>query len=168
MTEKSKTKTVFAFVVEKGDRKYIIKRGRKATEYFGYCEEVGCDVWETLLGIKEATDEPLGMWLPERFRIPGTSEYIQGVEVPWRYSGTLPAGYDILELPACKMMMFQGPPFVDEDFREAIGEVEEAIERFEPGVFGYEWAYEDGPRLQVAPVGSRGYLEGRPVRKKTK
>ena len=168
MAEKRNANTVFVQVVEKTARKYIVKKGLKATEYFEYCEEVGCDVWETLLGIKEAIDEPFGMWLPKRFRNPGTSEYIQGVEVPVSYTGTPPDGYETLELPACKMMLFQGPSFEDENFREAIGEVEDAIERFNPAVFGYEWATEDGPRVQAAPVGSRGYMEGRPVRKKAR
>ncbi|HPE41865.1 MAG TPA: hypothetical protein PKZ34_02150, partial [Thermotogota bacterium] len=61
MAEKRNANTVFVQVVEKTARKYIVKKGLKATEYFEYCEEVGCDVWETLLGIKEAIDEPFGM-----------------------------------------------------------------------------------------------------------
>ena len=39
-------KNVFIQVIEKPARKVIIKRGVKATEYFTYCEEVSCDVWE--------------------------------------------------------------------------------------------------------------------------
>ena len=168
MREERKTNTVFVHVVEKAERKFTVKKGKKAAEYFEYCEEVGCDVWEALLGIEDAIDEPLGLWLPDQFRSAGTSEYMQGVEVPMPYAGTLPEGYETIVLPGCKMMMFQGPPFPDEEFREAIGEIEEAIERFHPEVFGYQWANEDGPRVQSAPIGARGYMEARPVRKRTR
>ena len=37
-------KNVFIQVVEKPERQVILKRGVKAEEYMGYCEEVGCDV----------------------------------------------------------------------------------------------------------------------------
>jgi AraC-like DNA-binding protein len=165
MERNKKTNTVFVQVVERPDRKFIVKRGKAATEYFSYCEEVGCDVWEVLLNIKEAIDEPLGMWLPEKFRKPGTSEYIQGVQVAMDYAGVPPAGYEIVVFPSCKMMIFQGQPFPDEEYQEAIAEVEEAIAHFNPVIYHYDWAYEDGPRLQTAPIGTRGYLEARPVRK---
>ena len=41
----SEVKNVFLQVIEKPERKAVIKRGKQATEYFTYCEEVGCDVW---------------------------------------------------------------------------------------------------------------------------
>lgn len=37
-------KNVFIQLVEKPTRKVIIKRGKKAKDYWNYCEEVGCDV----------------------------------------------------------------------------------------------------------------------------
>lgn len=40
--------TVFTQVIEREARKAIIKRGKKAYEYFSYCQEVGCDVWGIL------------------------------------------------------------------------------------------------------------------------
>ena len=36
-------KNVFIQVMEKPERKALIKRGIKAEEYFSYCQEVGCD-----------------------------------------------------------------------------------------------------------------------------
>jgi len=42
---------------------------------------------------------------------PGTSEYVQGVEVPVDYDGIIPDGFDVIELPAAKYLMFQGEPF---------------------------------------------------------
>jgi hypothetical protein len=33
-----------------------------------------------------------------------------------------------------------------------------------PKHFGWDWAPDDGPRFQLAPIGERGYIEGLPVR----
>ena len=78
---------VFTQVIERPARRLIIKRGIKATEYFQYCEEVGCEVWGVLESVKGALYESVGLWLPEKLRKPGTSEYCQGVEVPPDYQG---------------------------------------------------------------------------------
>ncbi len=142
----------------------ILKRGTKATEYFEYCEEVGCEIWGLLCSIKEALYEPIGMWLPDRFRTPGTSFYAQGVEVAADYAGKLPDELEIMNLPPCKMMVFQGQPFEDENFGEAISEIWEAMRHFNPKLYGYEWADDDAPRFQMEPQGYRGYIEARPVR----
>ena len=48
-------KTIFIQMVDKPERRVIIKRGVKATEYFSYCEEVGCDVWGLLKSIRVCT-----------------------------------------------------------------------------------------------------------------
>lgn len=164
MSEKPNVNTVFVQVVDRPARKLILKRGIKATHYFEYCEEVGCDVWEVLSGIKEAIYEPIGMWLPENMRKPGTSAYAQGVEVSSDYQGEIPEGYEIVELPACKMMVFQGQPFEDEKFEEAINELWEVMKKYNPEIYGFKWADGDGPRFQLAPMGYRGYIEARPVR----
>jgi len=156
--------TVFVQVVERPKRKLILKRGKKATHYFEYCEEVGCDVWEVLSGISEALYEPIGMWLPENMITPGTSVYAQGVEVAADYAGPVPEGFEIIELPPCKMMVFQGPPYDDEKFETAIGDLWELMKAYDPTLYGFEWVDEDGPRLQLAPMGYRGYIEARPVR----
>lgn len=166
MAEKNEKNTpaVFVQVVERPARKLIIKRGIKATEYFGYCEEVGCDIWGELSSIKEALYEPIGMWLPDRFRTAGTSFYAQGVEVPVDYTGAVPEGCEIIDLPACKVMVFQGPPYEDEQYNEAIEQVWEVMKRYNPELYGFAWADDDGPRFQLAPMGYRGYIEARPVR----
>lgn len=155
---------VFTQVIERPGRKLIIKRGIKAADYFSYCGEVGCDVWGILESVKGAMHESIGVWLPERMRRPGTSEYCQAVEVPSDFSGQIPEGFEMLDLPACKYMVFHGEPFDDEAFCEAIGVVQEAIGRYNPEPFGWSWAPDDGPRFQLAPVGARGYIEGVPVR----
>ena len=160
-------KTVFVQVVERPARKVILKRGVKATHYFEYCGEVGCDVWDALSHIREAMYEPIGMWLPNGMIKPGTSTYVQGVEVPADYSGEVPDGFELMDLPSCKVMVFQGEPYDDSRFQEAIGEVWEVMKRYNPEVYGFEWADEDAPRFQLAPMGYRGYIEARPVRQIT-
>ena len=161
----AKARTVFIQVVERPARKLILKRGIKADHYFSYCEEAGCDVWDILTNIKEALYEPIGMWLPENLKKPGTSTYAQGVEVPEDYSGDIPGGFEIIDLPPCRMMVFQGQPYEDDEkFEDAISEIWDVINDFDPKIYGFEWAEEDGPRFQLEPWGYRGYIEARPVR----
>ena len=158
------TSIVFAQVIERPARKAIIKRGVTAAGYFKYCEEVGCDVWGELCSIKDALYEPVGMWLPGKLIKPGTSEYVQGVELPADYAGIVPDGYDLIDLEPCKMMIFQGQKYDDADFQSEVGKVMEAIDQFDPSDFGFAWANEEAPRFQYAPMGERGYIEGRPVK----
>lgn len=156
--------TVFVQVVERPARRLIVKRGRKATHYFEYCEEVGCDVWPALGSIEGALGEPMGLWLPERFRAPGTSEYVQGVEVPADHAGPVPEGHDVIDLPPCQLMVFQGPPFEEKDFEAAITSLWDVMNAYRPETYGFAWADDDAPRFQLEPQGYRGYIEGRPVR----
>lgn len=160
----SNIKNVFIQIIRKPAHKVIIKRGVKAAEYFAYCEEVGCDVWGTLLSMDSLCGEPVCLWLPERLRTPGTSEYVQGVEVAEDYTGNIPQGFDIIELPAAEYLMFQGEPFAEEDYCEAIFAVQQAAERYQPAVIGYRRDAEN-PRIQLEPRGERGYIELLPVKK---
>ena len=104
------------------------------------------------------------MWLPDRLRPAGTSEYVQGVEVAADFAGEVPEGFEVTELPACKMMVFQGPPFEDKDFEQAISSLWDVMKSYKPETYGFAWADDDGPRFQLKPEGYRGYIEGRPVR----
>lgn len=155
--------TIFVQVIDRPLRKLILKRGIHAKDYFSYCEEVGCDLWETLSDIREAILEPCGFWLPQHLRRPGTSQYVQGVEVPPDFSGALPQGLECMELMPCQMMIFQGPPFEDEDFPVAIRHLQDQMRRYDPTLYGYEYADDLAPRFQMEPLGYRGYIEGRPV-----
>lgn len=157
-------KNVYIQAIRKPARKVLIKRGKTAAEYFTYCEEVGCDVWGLLTSIKSIGGEPVCLWLPEKFRKPGTSEYVQGVEVPLTYDGIVPEGFDIIELPEADYMMFQGEPFLEENYCQAIEEVQKAIEKYSPNASGCEWD-KDNPRIQLEPIGKRGYIELIPVKK---
>jgi AraC-like DNA-binding protein len=156
--EMSEVKSVFVQIVEKPERKVIIKRGKTATEYFQYCEEVGCDVWGLLCSMKSISGEPVCLWLPKHLIPEGTSEYVQGVEVAMDFDGQIPEGFDIIELPKCKYMMFQGEPFAEENFEEAILQVWGAIKKYNPETVGYRWD-DLNPRIQLEPRGERGYIE---------
>ena len=161
--EMSEVKSVFVQLIEKPERKVIIKRGKTAKHYFEYCEEVGCDVWGLFCSIKSISGEPVCLWLPERYIDEGTSKYVQGVEVTTDYAGQIPDGFDVIELPKCKYLMFQGEPFEEENFEEAITEVLGAIEKYNPEVIGYKWD-DKNPRIQLEPIGTRGYIELLPVK----
>mgnify|MGYP003409348291 CR=1 FL=1 len=152
------TKNIFIQIIEKPERKVLIKRGIKAAEYFDYCEEVGCDVWGILTSIKAMSGEPVCLWLPKKYRLPNTSEYVQGVEVSLNNQTELPAGFDSIILPACKYLMFQGEPFKEEDYQQAIEEVRQAIAKYDPKLIGYKLD-PDNPRIQLEPIGERGYIE---------
>ena len=164
MDKERKASTVFVQVVERPERKLILLRGIKATHYFEYCEVVGCDVWGILSSISEALYEPAGFWLPKHLIAEVTSQYVQGVEVPVDYQGEVPEGFEVMTLPHCKMMIFQGEPYEDEKFGEAIEDLWKVMNAYDPKLYGFSYADEDGPRFQLEPQGFRGYIEGRPVR----
>ena len=161
--EMGEVKSVFLQVVEKPKRKVIVKRGKEAAEYFKYCEEVGCDVWGLLCSMKSISGEPVCLWLPKKYIRTGTSEYVQGVEVAIDYPGEVPDGFDVIELPKCKYIMFQGEPFEEESFEEAILQMWDAIKKYNPETIGYCWDTSN-PRIQLEPIGTRGYIELHPVK----
>lgn len=102
--------TVFVQVVDRPARKLIVKRAVKATHYFEYCEEVGCEIWDTLTAIKGALYEPIGMWLPPNMIPPNTSKYVQGVEMPIDYTGPVPEGCEVVDLPPLQNDDLPGSP----------------------------------------------------------
>ena len=161
--EYMETKQVFITIVEKPERKVIIKRGRTATNYWSYCMEVGCDVWGILTSIKSISNEPICMWLPQKLIKEGTGEYVQGVEVALNYNGEVPAGFEEIILPAAKYIMFQGEPFEEEDFEQAIKEIWDAEKKYDPSSLGLSFD-PDNPRIQLEPIGKRGYIELFPVK----
>ena len=161
--EMSEVKSVFVQVIEKPERNVIIKRGKTAKHYFEYCEEVGCDVWGLLCSIKSISGEPVCLWLPQEYILTGTSEYVQGVEVATDYSGKIPDDFDTIKLPQCKYLMFRSEPFAEENFEDAIREVWNAIEKYDPSIIGYAWD-KTNPRIQLEPIGTRGYIELLPIK----
>ena len=153
---------VFIQVIHKPRRKVIMKRGIKADNYFDYCGEVGCDVWGMLLSMDSLCGEPVCLWLPEQYKLAETSTYVQGVEVAEDYDGVIPEGFDVITLPDADYLMFQGEPFDEEDYCDAIFAVQTAMNRYDPTVIGYCWD-DTNPRIQLEPRGERGYIEMRAV-----
>lgn len=158
------TKKISIQVVDKPKRKVIIKRGIKATDYLDYCDEVGCEVWGLLKSIKSISGEPVCLWLPAKYRQPNTSEYVQGVEVATDYNAPVPKGFDVIELPAAKYLMFKSAPFAEENCGATIEDVRAAIKEYDPKTKGYLWD-ESNPKIQLEPIGSRGYIELLPIKK---
>lgn len=156
--------TIYVQPVHKPERLCIIKRGIAAEDYFPYCEEVSCDVWGILMSMRSLCGEPVCMWLPRKYRKPNTSVYVQGVEVETDYLGAVPEGFDTIRLPEADYLLFQGEPFREEDYCQAIQAVQQAMDRYDPTVIGYQWD-EDNPRIQLEPRGEQGYMELRAVKK---
>jgi len=160
-----KTKTVFVQPIARPARKALIQRGKTAKDYYQYCDEVGCDIWGYLTSIPNALDEPIGMWLPAEMVPEGTSSYVQGVELAMNDPLQLPDGFAMITLPAATYLRFQGEPFCEENYEEAINQVWEAIKQYDPTAFGFAWD-PSNPRIQLAPIGTRGYIEFLPVKPK--
>jgi len=70
--------------------------------------------------MKSLCGEPVCLWIPEKYREEGTSEYVQGVEVDADYNGAISDGFDVITMPTAKYLMFQGEPFAEEDYCKAI------------------------------------------------
>lgn len=134
-----KTNNIFIQTIDKPCRKVILKRGIKADNYWDYCQEVGCDVWGVLTSMKSLCGEPVCLWLPPQYRTAGTSAYVQGVEVAADAPCTVPDGFDVIDLPAAKYLMFQGEPFAEEDYCKAIEALETAMAAYDPSVLGFAW-----------------------------
>ena len=74
-----------------------------------------------------------------------------------------PEGFDVITLPAAKYLMFQGEPFAEENYGRVIEEICEAEKKYDPAVIGYAWD-DSNPRIQLEPIGTRGYIELLPVK----
>ena len=81
------------------------------------------------------------------------------------FAGDIPEGFDVITLPASEYLMFQGEPFREEDYSQAILALQQAMERYDPSLIGYEWD-DESPRVQMEPRGERGYIELRAVKRK--
>jgi len=166
MQENNMQRTVTITPVERPARKLILQRAKKTTggDYFAFCEEMGCD-WEGLLdSIPEKFDTAALLTLPRKLIVPGTSDTAAGVEVPADYAKPIPAGYDIVDLPPCTMLYFNGAPYENEDdFCKAIGIVCEAMDAYDPGVYGWKFAPDYAPRYNFGACAANGARQAIPV-----
>jgi len=135
------TRNIFIQQIRKPARKVIIKRGIKADNYWDYCNEVGCDVWGILTSIPSISGEPVCLFLPEAMCQPRENSYVQGCEVDLDYDGIVP-----------------------EEFGKAIQELVDAEQKYDPKGIGYQWD-QSNPKIQLEPIGTRGYIELVPVKK---
>lgn len=165
VSEHTTQNAVFVRLVDYPARRLVLVRAKEASEYFAYCEEVGCDVWGLLASLPDALDEPKGMWLPPSMRPARTSQYVMGVEMSSDWTGDLPPGSEVINLPASQCLVFQGQPYDDAKMGEAIGALRASMEVYDPAPQGLEWAEDEMPSWQMAPMPERGVIEGRPVRK---
>lgn len=152
--------------VQRPKRKLLLLRSRRATGYWDYCEEVGCD-WNGLFNsIPEKFDTAAILTLPAFLQKEGYSAVASGVEFPLGYGGGVPDGCELAELEACEMLYFQSAPFEDESaYGEAIGGVFEALERYEPEQFGYAFAYAAAPAFNFGACAEKGAKLAVPVRR---
>ena len=168
MTTEKVSRTVTVTPVERPARKLVFLRNTAATDYFSACEEVGCE-WEGLYNsIPEKFDTAAGGLLPKSLIKPGTSGHAFFVEVPLSYNKPIPEGYEIAELPPCAMLYFNGAPYENEDdFRVAIGIVDDAIERYPFERFG--WKKSDiAPVLGMGASAAGGARKAVPVKRNKK
>lgn len=156
---------IFVQVIHKPERKVIMKRGIKAEDYFEYCGEVSCDIWGTLMSMDSLCGEPVCLWLPETYKKPNTSTYVQGVEVELDYDGKIPDGFDVITLPEAEYLVVQGEPFREEDYAQTILSVQYSLEHYDPTIIGYEWD-NTSPRIQLEPRGERGYIELKAIKRR--
>ena len=157
------TKTVFIQTIHKPERRVLVRRGQRAADHFAYCAEVGCDVWGLLLSMDSLCGEPVSLWLPDKYRRPNISVYVQGVEIAADADAPIPEGFDVISLLEADYLMFQGEPFAEEDYCEAITAVQQAMNKYDPAVIGLAWD-DENPRIQLEPRGERGYIEMRAVK----
>ena len=130
--------TVFVMKISKPRRKVILKRGTCAKDYFEYCEEVGCEVWEVLKNFPHGIFEPVCLWLPEKHVLSGTSVYVQGVEVSIDYCGEVPEGFEMIELPRRIICSSSDRPFLMRIMRKR-SESAESGGRIRSKRLGWEW-----------------------------
>lgn len=158
------SRVVFVQVLARPERKLVFRRSAATNDFSTSLQEIGSDVWDELKALPGALGEPLGLWLPPAMLPDGATVYGQGVEVSSRNDNPVPKEYEVILLPPCWMMVFQGPPYDKGRLGEAIGVVQKATKKFDPQLYGYEWADDEAPRVQWEPICERGYIEARPVR----
>ena len=61
-------RTVTATVITRPACRMIIKRGIRANDYFSYCDEVGCDIWDVLAAVPNRLDDVALVNLPHQAR----------------------------------------------------------------------------------------------------
>ena len=86
--------------------------------------------------------------------------------MPLDYSGPVPEGFELREIPASDYLVFGYPTF---DFMtenaDVMGAVEKLAWNFDPTIMGYEWNEDTCPDYQRHNPEGLGYQVLRPVKK---
>lgn len=158
---------VTAEYVVKPPCKLIIKRGVKSTDYFSYCDEMGCDIWDELEKLKNRLDKVVFVTLPDFLVKSGTSNVGAAAETPCDYSGEIPDGCDVIALPEYTVIRFCGEPYRDENwYGGAHAELDEAMKAYNPTADGYEFAFDLYPQFQYPAPAKDGVKALKPVIKR--
>lgn len=157
-------RTVTATYLTKSACKLIIKRGILSTDYFSYCDEIGCDIWDELEKVPNRLDEVVFVTLPDSLVIKGSSNVGAAVEVGTDWQGKLPDGCDIIALPEQTVVWFQGMPYDDENwYGGAHAELDHAMNHYNPALFGYQFAFDVYPQFQYSASAKKGVKAVKPV-----
>ncbi len=145
--------------LERPARQLVYLPSRHATEYFSFCEEMGCDWERTLNALPGRMDIAALLTLPPGLVEEGCSNVAAGVELPIGDVETLPEGYRTAPLPACTMLYFQAEPFErEEDYGIAIDDAFSAMRRYDAERYGWRYAFDTAPMFNFgaqAAVGAR-------------
>ena len=152
--------------ISRPQRKLVYCTSKVATDYLSFCEEVGCN-WEGLLNsIQEKFDTAALLELPESLQTHGIGKIAAGVEVPINYEKPLPKGYRTATLPECVMLYFQSEPYDNADhFGKHIGQVFQAIEKYDFPRYGYQPAKDIAPTFNFGAETTTGARAAVPVKR---
>lgn len=118
--------------IERGPRSLIYLPSQKATDYFSYCEEMGCEWEETLNSIEEKLEPAALLTLPNHLTKENQSRIASGIEVLDHNALVIPEDFEVIQLPKTKMLIFQSQPYDNEDdYHLAIKETFEFIDNFD-------------------------------------
>ena len=78
----SEIRVVTATPVTRPARRLVIRRGVTANDYFAYCAEIGCDIWDTLAALPGRLDDVSFVILPQSMAAEGKSLAGCAAEMP--------------------------------------------------------------------------------------
>lgn len=139
----------------------------RVSDYMSFWEYHDCDtVTGTVDSMSHVTDPVVTAhtagWTANANGKPG---YFYGFGVPADYTGPVPEGFEMRDVPASYYLVFYHPAFdFMEDCAAVMSRVEEKAKAFDPATQGFAWR-EDMPAYQRHMPETIGYEVLRPVRK---
>ena len=144
----SEIRVVTATPVTRPARRLVIRRGVTANDYFSYCAEIGCDIWDTLAALPGRLDDVYFVILPKSMAAEGKSLAGCAAEMPAGWEGAVPDGCELIDLPEQEMLWFQSEPYEKEDeYGLAHGAVASAIAHYRPERYSLRFAYDEAPEF---------------------